>query len=109
MSFRGAATSDQPAGDAEVAELGETQYLDMDRDGVPDGVRTTATVEYELQSGSGVVETIEEIASGIGVDGMPGVIELSDTVLVDVDRDGTDDVAESIVVVVHTEPRDHGR
>jgi hypothetical protein len=76
----------------------ETEYLDLDRDGVVDAVRTTRVTGYDL-TGDGkldVVETVEELAEGIDVAGTPEHVVVSDTVEADFDHDGTADIVESV-------------
>ncbi len=79
----------------------ETEYLDLDGDGVPDAVRTTETVEYETDSGAEVVEEVREVDAGIGADGVPTTVTVTDTVAIDADHDGVPDAAEVIEVTVH--------
>ncbi len=84
----------------------ETEYLDLDHDGVPDAVQTTAMVEYHTEAGVDVVESIREVDSGIGPDGVPTTVTVSDAIAFETDHDGTPDAAEVIEVTVHpdTEP-----
>ena len=71
----------------------ETKFLDLDGDGVPDAVETTE-VTVEVIDGAGhhvtKVEVVDEIDAEITIDGVPGTVEVTDTVLVeDVDEDGS--------------------
>lgn len=64
----------------------ETKYLDLDGDGVPDAVETTEVSVEVLDSGGHhvtAVEVVDEIDAEIGIDGVPGTVEVSDTVLVE--------------------------
>jgi hypothetical protein len=45
----------------------ETEYLDLDGDGLPDAVRTVITLEL----GGDAVERVETLEWGIGDDGTP--------------------------------------
>jgi hypothetical protein len=85
----------------------EPEYLDLDGDGVPDAVRTTERIDYEV-GGAEVVETVRELDREIGDDGRPGEIEWSDTVTVDVDHDGSTDAIEVLEVEVRPDARDEG-
>jgi hypothetical protein len=79
----------------------ETEFLDLDGDGVPDAVQTTETIEYETEGGVEVVEEIRELDSDIGSDGIPKTVTVTDTVAVDTDQDGEVDEAEVLSVTVH--------
>ena len=79
----------------------ETKYLDLDDDGVPDAVQTTATVEYRTDSGAEVVEEIREVDSGIGPDGLPTTVTVTDAVAIDTDHDGAPNEAQVTAVTVH--------
>jgi hypothetical protein len=64
----------------------ETKFLDLDGDGVPDAVETTeVSVEVTDSGGRHVVavEVVDEIDAEIGIDGVPGTVEVSDAVLVE--------------------------
>jgi len=64
----------------------EAKLLDLDGDGVPDAVETTEVTVEVLESGGHhfvAVEVVDEIDSEIGIDGVPGTVEVSDTVLVE--------------------------
>ena len=92
------------AADAVVAA--ETEYLDLDGDGLPDAVRTTRVTGFDV-TGDGiidVVETVEEVASEIGVAGQPEHITITDTVETDFEHDGTPDIVETVEVDVDSEP-----
>ncbi len=80
----------------------EPEYLDLDGDGVPDAVRTTKHVEYEVGDAE-VVETVRELDRDIDDEGRPGVIDWTDTVAVDVDGDGGAELLE--VTEVEVRPR----
>jgi hypothetical protein len=64
----------------------ETRYLDLDGDGVPDA---TETIEVRRQTidtpghHTTVTEVVDEIDSEIGVDGEPGEVQVSDTILIE--------------------------
>jgi hypothetical protein len=84
----------------------ETEYLDLDRDGVVDAVRTTKVTGYDL-TGDGeidVVETVEELAEDIDIAGTPAHAILTDTVEADFDHDGTAEITESIEVDIEQPP-----
>ena len=70
------------AGSPVEAAAIEMEYLDLDGDGVPDAVRTTRTVivDHVHQGGVDLVEVTEELASGIGVDGVPRSTHVVETV-----------------------------
>jgi hypothetical protein len=54
----------QPGGEPPVAEPRiplETEYLDLDHDGVPDAVQITEILEYDIRGGADVV--VEKSAS----------------------------------------------
>ena len=78
----------------------ETEYLDLDHDGVLDAVQITETVEFETD-GAEVVEQIRELDAGIGADGVPTTVAVTDTVAIDTDHDGVPDAAEVTTVTVH--------
>jgi hypothetical protein len=84
----------------------ETEYLDLDSDGVVDAVRTTTVRGYDV-TGDGeidVVETVEELAEGIDVTGTPEHVTLTDTVEADFDHDGTADITESVELDIEHPP-----
>jgi hypothetical protein len=69
----------------------ETKYLDLDGDGVPDAVETTETKVAMIDDGVHrmiEVEVLDEIDSEITIDGVPGSVEVSDTVIVEDVGDG---------------------
>ena len=64
----------------------ETKYLDLDGDGVPDAIETTETTVKVIDDGvhrMTAVEVVAEIDAEITIDGVPGTVEVSDTVLVE--------------------------
>ena len=79
----------------------ETEYLDLDDYGVPDAVQTSQTFEYGTAGGADVVEAIRELDSGIGPDGVPTTVTVTDTVAIDTDHDGAPNAAEVVTVTVH--------
>ena len=84
----------------------ETEYLDLDRDGVVDAVRTTRVTGYDV-TGDGeidIVETLEELAEGIDVAGTPGHVIVTDTVEADFDHDGTAEIIESVELEIEQPP-----
>ncbi len=103
------APDDNPPGSAAVSPLGdvpaapaETEYLDLDGDGVPDAVRTTRTAEYDLAEGPDIVETVVELDRDIDDDGRPRAIEWVDAISVDADRDGTPELIDLTSLEVRT-------
>jgi len=103
------APDEDPSGSAALSPLGdgaaapaETEYLDLDGDGVPDAVRTTSTAEYDLADGPEIVETVEELDRDIDDDGRPRTIEWVDAISVDADRDGTPDLIDLTSLEVRT-------
>lgn len=68
----------------------EIKYLDLDGDGVPDAVETTEIEVTEIL-GAGHratrVEVVTEIDADIDDDGHPGSVDVSDTVIVENERD----------------------
>jgi len=93
-------TTAAPAPNAAV----RTEYLDLDDDGVPDAVEQRETFEYETLDGAEIVEEIREVDADIAEDGVPATVTVTDTVLVDTDRDGAPDAAEVTSITVHAEP-----
>ena len=87
-----------PADSPALASAVETEYLDLDGDGVPDAVRTTRTVGFDSTHDGriDIVETTEELASGIDIAGMPRVIHVTDTVEADLDHDGFVEQIDSV-------------
>ena len=86
----------------ELVVADDTEYLDLDQDGVPDAVRTTRVTGYDV-TGDGevdVVETVQEVASAIDETGAPHHVVITDTVAVDLDHDGTDDYVDAVEVEV---------
>ena len=65
-------TADHSARESVPFREPEVQYLDLDGDGVPDAVRITETrVLGATRDGRGqVVQTVSELVSGIGDDGL---------------------------------------
>lgn len=68
----------------------EIRYLDLDGDGVPDAVETTEVEVTEIE-GAGhrvtKVEVVTEVDADIDDDGVPGTVGVSDTVIVENERD----------------------
>jgi hypothetical protein len=84
----------------------ETEYLDLDGDGVVDAVRTTSVTGYDV-TGDGeidVVETVEELAERIDVTGTPGHVLVTDTVDADFDHDGAAEIIESVELDIEQPP-----
>jgi hypothetical protein len=84
----------------------ETEYLDLDRDGVVDAVRTTTVTGYDV-TGDGeidIVETVEELAEAIDIAGTPGHVVVTDTVETDFDHDGTAEIIESVELDIDQPP-----
>jgi hypothetical protein len=99
----GSERTDQSGGESSVAEPGipvETEYLDLDHDGVLDAVQITETVEFETDGAEGV-EQIRELDTGIGTDGASTTVTVTDTVTIDTDHDGVPDAIEVTTVTVH--------
>ena len=73
------------------------EYLDLDGDGVPDAVRTTWTRSFDMapDGRTGLTETVERLAWGIDVDGLPEGIHVVDTLHADLDHDGFAEHVES--------------
>jgi hypothetical protein len=87
-----------PSRPPDVVTPPESEYLDLDRDGVPDAVRTSRTLGYDV-TGDGiadVVETIDEVASEIDIDGVPHHVEVTDTVEADPAHDGALEVVDVV-------------
>ena len=64
----------------------ETRYLDLDGDGVPDATETIEVRRQSIDVGghhTTVTEVVDEIDSEIGVDGEPGAVQVSDTIVVE--------------------------
>ena len=78
----------------------ETEYLDLDHDGVLDAVQITETLEFET-GGAELVEKIRELDAGIGTDGVPTTVTVTDTVTIETDHDGVPDAAEVTTVTVN--------
>ena len=95
---------DQASGAPSPDPAARTRYLDLDDDGVPDAVEQRETFEYETPAGAEVVEEIREVDAGINEEGVPATVTVTDTVLVDVDRDGAPDAAELTTITVHADP-----
>ena len=76
----------------------ETEFLDLDGDGVPDAVTTTRTIAVDISHDGhvDVIETTEEIASDIDINGVPHAIRVADTVATDFDHDGFAESVDSI-------------
>jgi hypothetical protein len=73
----------------------ETRYLDLDGDGVPDATETIEVRRQSIDVGghhTTVTEVVDEIDSEIGVDGEPGAVQVSDTIVVE---DITDEPPDS--------------
>jgi hypothetical protein len=86
---------------------GETEYLDLDRDGLLDAVHRHSAVAYHLDGDA--TEALDELAVGIGDDGVPAAIALTDAVALDVDGDGDVDVIEVTQSLVGSlQPAGHG-
>ena len=51
------------------------EYLDLDHDGVPDAVRIHRAVPYDHVDGPGV-RMVGELATSIGIDGVPNQIRV---------------------------------
>jgi hypothetical protein len=99
----GSVPTEQSGGKSPVAEPGipvETEYLDLDDDGVPDAVQITETVQYE-RGGADLVEKIRELDTGIGADGVPTTVTVTDTVTIDTDHDGVPDATDVTTLTVH--------
>ena len=78
----------------------ETKYLDLDDDGLPDAVRTTNTRNYD-GGGADVVRETGELDAGIGPDGVPTTVVLTETVLTGADHEGAPGSAEVTTLTVH--------
>jgi len=76
----------------------ETEFLDLDCDGVPDAVKTTSTIAVDISHDRrvDVVETTEEIASEIDINGVPHAIRVADTVEADLGHDGFAESVDSV-------------
>jgi hypothetical protein len=104
-----AASSDElpiPEAEPDAVAPTQTEYLDLDSDGVVDAVRTTSVTGYDV-TGDGeidVVETVEELAEGIDVTGTPGHVVVTDTVEADFDHDGTAEIIESVELDIEQPP-----
>lgn len=64
----------------------ETRYLDLDGDGVPDATETIEVRRQSIDVGghhTTVTEVVDEIDSEIDVDGEPGAVQVSDTIVVE--------------------------
>jgi len=64
----------------------ETRYLDLDGDGVPDATETIEVRRQTIDAGrhhTTVTEVVDEIDSDIGVDGEPGEVQVSDTIVIE--------------------------
>jgi hypothetical protein len=64
----------------------ETRYLDLDGDGVPDATETIEVRRQSVDVGghhTTVTEVVDEIDSEIGVDGEPGEVQVSDTIVIE--------------------------
>ena len=73
----------------------ETRYLDLDGDGVPDATETIEVRRTSVDVGghhTTVTEVVDEIDSEIDVDGEPGAVQVSDTIVVE---DVTDEPLDS--------------
>jgi hypothetical protein len=81
-----------PDGLASATAERETEYLDLDHDGLPDAVRRHTAVVYHLDGDA--AEVVDELATGIGDDGVPTVAAVTDAVALDIDADGTVDRIE---------------
>jgi hypothetical protein len=64
----------------------DVEYLDLDRDGIPDAVQATNCAEYRRPDGISVFQTTRELDAGIGDDGCPKSITWSNTVSVHGDQ-----------------------
>jgi hypothetical protein len=73
----------------------DVEYLDLDGDGVPDAVRTTCTRSFDMSPDAVLIETIDRLAWGIDVDGLPEGIHVVDTLHTDLDNDGFAEHVES--------------
>jgi hypothetical protein len=64
----------------------ETRFLDLDGDGVPDATETIEVRRHAADVGGHhamVTEVVDEIDSEIGVDGEPGEVQVSDTIVIE--------------------------
>ena len=107
-AHEGAPSDDLPMmGEPDAVAPTETEYLDLDSDGVVDAVRTTKVTGYDV-TGDGeidVVEIVEELAEGIDVTGTPAHVVLTDAVEADFDHDGATDISEWVELDVEEPPR----
>jgi hypothetical protein len=107
----GSEPNEQPGGESPVAQTRipvETEYLDLDDDGVPDAVQITETVQHE-SGGADLVEEIRELDTGIGPDGVPTTVTVTDTVTIDSDHDGVPNTAEVTSVTIHPAAESNAR
>lgn len=58
----------------------DVEFLDLDGDGILDAIRTTERTVMHL-IGADVVHVREELDAGIDDDGIPHMVELTETVL----------------------------
>ena len=65
-----------------------------------DAVQITETVEFET-GGADLVEKIRELDTGIGADGVPTTVTVTDTVTIDTDHDGVPDATDVTTLTVH--------
>jgi hypothetical protein len=103
--------NEQPGGESREAETRipvETEYLDLDDDGVPDAVQITETVQYE-SGGAGLVEEIRELDTGVGPDGVPTTVTVTDTVTIDTDHDGVPNAVDITGFTVHPAAESNAR
>ena len=75
-------TPEQPAQPVDAPQqdsVVETRYLDLDGDGVPDAVQTVEAIAVEDGvTGAPIVEVLEEVQTGIGIDGVPEQVAVVD-------------------------------
>jgi hypothetical protein len=91
---------------AATAGSAATEYLDLDGDGVPDAVRTRQTMVYDTSRDGCIdlVETLEELATGIDITGVPRAIHVVDTLESDFGVDGRARTVDSIEYDVEPDP-----